>query len=296
MNSNSADFWLHLDHTDSNARRKLEQTGLEPDAIAALLDPETRPRRAHFGNGDVIILRSVNQSPGAEVEDMISLRIWLTRERIITVVLRNLQLVTEARQRIADGMGESSAPDLFLWLANTISERLRETVRSAEVELEDAEDKMLETYDASLANVFREQLRQAVALRRYAEPQLQALKDLQDNPPDWINKPRRLRLREIVNNHQRSLETLIATREHISAALDQLNTMIADRMQRTSQALTIVATIFLPLNLIGALFGTNVGGIPYGGDPMGFWLLTGGFTLAFAILLVVAYTYRNRWL
>jgi zinc transporter len=37
--------------------------------------------------------------------------------------------------------------------------------------------------------------------------------------------------------------------------------------------LTFVTVLPLPFNLVGGLFGMNVGGIPYGDSPHGFWVI-----------------------
>ncbi|SFH67552.1 CorA-like Mg2+ transporter protein [Collimonas sp. OK307] len=37
--------------------------------------------------------------------------------------------------------------------------------------------------------------------------------------------------------------------------------------------LTIVTVLALPINIIASLLGMNVGGIPLGQDPQGFWII-----------------------
>ncbi|MDX1581213.1 MAG: CorA family divalent cation transporter, partial [Alphaproteobacteria bacterium] len=69
--------WVHLDHHSPEVRAWLvEKSGLDPLVCEALLAEETRPRCTPFGEGLVLILRGVNLNPGADPEDMVSLRLW----------------------------------------------------------------------------------------------------------------------------------------------------------------------------------------------------------------------------
>ena len=83
--------WLHVDTAQAGAREWLEAAGLEPLVLRALLAPETRPRCSLHGDGVLMNLRGVNLNPGDEVEDMISLRMWITEKLVVTVQLRQLE-------------------------------------------------------------------------------------------------------------------------------------------------------------------------------------------------------------
>ena len=49
---------------------------------------------------------------------------------------------------------------------------------------------------------------------------------------------------------------------------------MADQTNRNLQVLAIVTTVFLPASLIAAIFGMNVGGLPFVADHSGFgWVL-----------------------
>ena len=62
---------------------------------------------------------------------------------------------------------------------------------------------------------------------------------------------------------------------------------MADQTNRNLQVLAIVTAVFLPASLIAAIFGMNVGGLPFVSDSSGFvWVL----------LLVVAVSAFVFWL
>lgn len=67
-----------MDAGAPDTRVWLEQnlSSLDPLSLDALLQDETRPRAETMQDGTHINLRGVNTNPGADPEDMVSIRIW----------------------------------------------------------------------------------------------------------------------------------------------------------------------------------------------------------------------------
>lgn len=82
--------WLHLRHNPPETESQLNRCGLDPLVVEALVAEETRPRCTVHGSGAVINLRGVNLSPGADAEDMVSVRFWVEEGRVIGVWRRLL--------------------------------------------------------------------------------------------------------------------------------------------------------------------------------------------------------------
>ena len=116
-------LWLHWDRSQEQARRWLfESSGLDEFACGLLLEENTRPRLLPLPNNELLIfLRGVNRNPGAEPEDMVSVRIFADARRVISLRLRPL-LATDAL--IADllaGKGPKTSSELPLELARHLT-------------------------------------------------------------------------------------------------------------------------------------------------------------------------------
>ena len=75
-------LWVHLNFTAPEAQQWItEESQLEEGVGDVLLADESRPRVTAFDDGLLIALRGVNLNPGAEPEDMLSLRIWAEKNR-----------------------------------------------------------------------------------------------------------------------------------------------------------------------------------------------------------------------
>ena len=93
-------LWCHIQWDDESGVAWLRnQSGLYSDIVEALLAPDTRPRctvyKTENGNGVFINLRGVNLNDGADPEDMISIRIWVEADRVISVWKRRLRAVAD---------------------------------------------------------------------------------------------------------------------------------------------------------------------------------------------------------
>jgi zinc transporter len=53
------------------------------------------------------------------------------------------------------------------------------------------------------------------------------------------------------------------------------------------------SVMFLPATLTASIWGMNVGGIPFSGNPNGFWVVVGGLIAAvFALVAIVLFRFR----
>ena len=112
--SNQGAFWLHLDVNDDACRSWLEtESGLEPMIVDALLADETRPRSFSTDHGMLVVLRGVNTNPGQDPEDMVSIRVWIERNRIISTRRRRLLSIIDMQEMLEEGIGPKS-PGNFL--------------------------------------------------------------------------------------------------------------------------------------------------------------------------------------
>lgn len=285
--------WIHGDRNEEGILDRLESLGIdEPEALAAFAAEETRPRYAHFASGDLLILRGVNLNPGARPEDMVSLRFWITPRRLVTLWRRRVFAVGDvATSACQAGKTPLAVSDVVAMLIQRIADRVREVARAMEDELNEIEEQVLDDAGSDCGENLGRLQRRAIWLRRYIGPQVEALSDICASEPDWLDLRGAVRLRELADAASRQLETLDALREHIVLVQDQLSARQNQRTQRTSYVLTVVAAVFLPLNLIASLFGANVAGVPGTTYGPAFWIMVVGMVVLAAIEFVVF-----RWL
>lgn len=269
----STPTWRHLELTDlSGAQGLFADVNKDPAVIAPLLAPETRPRLVPGANGVGLILRGINVNPGADPEDMVSVRIWAGPRQVITVTRRPVIAIAELAAVFQDASHQRPvAAEILVRVVERLSERIRQAVETLNERLDGLEEALLgASAPSSMHEDIKDIRRQAIWLRRFCEPQADALRDLAAAPPPWLGRAQSVRLRECADAHRRIVEHLGAIREHAIVIQDHLDSLAEQDSKRLTYFLTVVAGIFLPLNLVTGLLGANVGGVPGSDSPWGF--------------------------
>lgn len=290
-------LWLHWDRGQVQAQRWLrESSGLDEFSCDLLLEENTRPRFLALPDNEMLIfLRGVNRNPGADPEDMVSVRIFADARRVISLRLRPL-LATDAL--IADllaGVGPKTASELLLELASHLTSRVDDLVTELSELLDDQEDLLDgdERYrpDHGLMLQVR---RRAASLRRFLAPQRDLYAQLARNHQPWFAEDAGDYWNELNNRLTRYLEELELIRERVGLVLEAESRRLGERMNRIMYRFTVIAGLFLPLSFITGLLGINLGGIPGAESPIGFFVACGLMVvLAVGQLLLFR---RWRWL
>jgi zinc transporter len=282
----SGSTWIHLDRSSEKVAAWLvEQSGLDPIVVGALLAEETRPRASAMPGGLLLILRGVNLNPGADPEDMVSLRAWLEKGRLITLRRRRIMAVQEVRDCFLKGTAPKTPAATLIAVIRGLVARAGTVVEDVDDRVSAAEDKLLTSTAAELRRELSDGRRVAIMLRRYLAPQRDTLSRLGVEHKELFDSSELLLLREASDGMARLVEDLDAARDRAAVLHEELSTRLADTMNRNMYLLSIVASIFLPLGLITGLFGINVGGMPWIEDGLGF-----GYVSA-SLLVIGAFQY-----
>jgi len=285
--SNGFEFvWIQLQRENADAIGWLETgSGLDGFIREALTAEDTRPRCTVHGDGAIINLRGVNLHEGADPEDMISIRLWVEKRRVIGVWRRPLYAVADLMASLERGVAPASPGDLVAKLALRLVDRMEPTVADLHEQIDAMED-VLDDPDATFSRAALADLRrQAIILRRFIAPQRDALNTLAIEDLDWLTERDRSRIREAGDKTTRVAEELESVRERAAIVHDQLLERRAEQMNRYTLLLSVVAAIFLPLGLLTGLLGINVGGMPGADSPWAFWAVTAGLMVIGFLLL-----------
>ncbi len=288
-------LWIHLDADHESVLKWLtEKSGLSPLVTEALLEVGTRPRSVVNESGVLAIFRGVNCNPGADPEDMVAMRMFVTEQRIITMRRHRLMAVKDIHESLLSGSGPTTAGEFFVCVVDRITERIGDVVVDIEDRVAEVEDTIVSAETAELRPLLAELRRESISMRRYIAPQRDMLARLTHERIAWLTESDKTLLREIAERTARYVEDIDAARERALIAQEELNNRLSEQMNRAMYTLSIVAAIFLPLGLLTGLLGINVGGIPGTESPWAFLIVT-CFLVVLAIFLV-AWFKKLKWL
>lgn len=264
--------WVHLDYSAEGVEEWLATVAnLDAPVVSALVSEDPRPRCTPHRDGLIIILRGVNANPGQDREDMVSIRIWMEQNTIISMRQRRLISPSQVKEQLEAGCGPAHESELLVELSSRITSLIAEVVGDLEDKMDALEETGMHLEDRSLRTKLSDLRREAVVVRRYLSPQRDAMSILSTLHVSWLQDDFQIHMREVADRTIRLIEDLDAIRDRGIVTNEELTNRIAERMNRIMYFLALVTGIFLPLGLFTGLLGINVGGMPGADHPGAFW-------------------------
>lgn len=286
--------WFHIDYSHASAEEWLAKQGLPEFIVTSLVRVETRPRTLVFDTGTMVFLRGVNTNPGADPEDMVSLRMWIESDRLITVRQRKLMSVQDLRSELETGQGPRNIPELVVSLIEKLADRVATFVDELEDQLTAIEAALEEAINAGLRSQVSALRRQTAVVRRYLAPQREALDSLYRQSKTLFSEDQALVIREHSDRFTRYVEDLDLVRERAVVLQEELLNLVVQEQSTRMYLFSIVAAIFLPITFISGVFGMNVAGLPGVEESGSFWVVT--LIMLLVSVGVIGLLHFKRWL
>ena len=268
--------WAHIYLQDEAALEWLATgSGLDPIIVEALSAPETRPRFTRMGDGAIVNLRGVNLNPDAKPEDMISIRMWVEKGRVVSVYLRPLQAVRSIADRMSRGHGPKDAARFVTELADGLVDRTQPIVAGLNDLLNSYEEQIIDNAGREMRTRLAKLRQRVLRLKRFIAPQREALVTMSRDDAPWLDKRARAKFQDILDDATRHMEELDNMRDRAGVLQDEVESRLADALNKNLYVLAIVSVIFLPLGFVTGLLGINVGGIPGAEYPGSFAIVVG---------------------
>lgn len=294
IKSNKLD-WVHLDANKEEAKKWLlkECKYLDSIIVNALLAEETRPRVEKINEGIFLILRCVNLNEGSQEQDLVSIRMWIDANRIISLQKHGAKSIDDIEKLIISGYEIKDSGDFLCLLLSHIFKRFEVVLSNLDDEMDDVEEKLIDNPNPDLRNDLVDIRMKAISFRRYMIPQRDAVSNLRLLNLGWIGSFYQRQLQENYDQLLRYVEDLDAMRERSQIIKEELINALSDKINKNMYILSVIASVFLPLTFLTGLLGVNVGGIPGAENSNAFYIFCG--FLAFVIILQVLIFRKLKW-
>jgi len=93
------------------------------------------------------------------------------------------------------------------------------------------------------------------------------------------------KLWDTLENYKEMVESLESTYEHLTS----------HRINALMRTFTTLQVIILPMTLVSGLFSMNVGGVPFFGDPRGFWVVFCMIFIPMSLIVGMMFWKKNKW-
>ena len=268
--------WVHLDGNSKTVGKWLqsEVSYLDHLIISALTAEETRPRVMEFETGLLIILRGINLNKNSEPEDMVSVRVWVDAERIITIQRREMKSLFDLRDQVEEGkIIKNSAEFIYNLLYQTLFVT-SPFLYALGNKVDDLEEKIMTTHDV----IFREEVLQIrtklTTFKRYLAPQREAIAKLRICEQSWISGWAKRHFQENLDQITMLIEEVEETRDRAQILHDEIFHGLSEKMNKSMYVLSLVTSVFIPLTFFTSIFSVNIGGLPGLENSFAFWSMT----------------------
>ncbi len=286
--------WVHLDANEEATKEWLERevNYLDHLIIDALIAEETRPRVIEFESGLLIILRGVNLNQNSEAEDMVSIRMWVDGDRIITVQRRDLKALFDLRDQVDAGKTIRNSGEFLYNLLQQIIDVTAPHLHSLGDKVDEVEEKNNSNriYDETMRETVLQIRTSATVFKRYLMPQREAVAKLRVCDHEWINDWARRHFQEHLDQILLMIEEVDEVRDRSQILHDEIVHSLNEKLNKSMYSLSLVASVFIPLTFFTSIFSVNIGGVPGVDESHSFMLML----IAMAVMAVVQMFFLNR--
>lgn len=288
-------LWVDIDQGDKRGREWIARhSELDTTMSSILLAGETRPRSLAGEDGLVVVLRGINMNPGAVPDDMVAVRLYMDKSRIVTSRRRKVLSVADIKKRLLAGQGPKTVGEFLVNFTACLSGRIESAIENIETLIEGLDEKMAAGSPESIRTTLGIVRRQAAAIRRHLAPQRDALDRLARSHAGILSDAEVLALREEGDQLTRHIEDLDLARENALVTQEELMNRVALEQNARMYLLSIVAAVFLPLTFVTGLLGMNVAGLPGTDNPNGF--IYSAIVMVLCFIGLVLYFRWRKWL
>jgi magnesium transporter len=201
------------------------------------------------------------------------------------------------KNRIRQSKGRirnKNADYLFYALIDAIVDYYFVVLEKIGDKLEDIEDDLLENPSMDTLNALHRMKKEVITLRRAVWPLREVVNKLERRDLKLLGHETNIFFRDVYDHTIQVIETVETFRDMISGMIDLYQSTTSNRLNQVMKALTIIATIFLPLTFLTGLYGMNFDYMPELQWHYGYFAVWGLSITVVATMLVIFR--RKRWL
>ena len=285
-NATSEFIWLHFSSPHGIGKNWLQYIEL-PIAFKGVLHDERRSSRlSHSHHGLFAVMNDVTYDPTHRKHPEIS-TLWVSiRQRWLLSAWDNP--LRSVEQLLALISAEKTFPNpltLVIQLLSHQADLLADILRNTSITANSIEEKLAAgelPKRASLGGMRRDLIR----LQRLLAPEPSSLFRLISRPPKWVREEDIDYLHLATENFSVALRDMASLQERIELLEDEIVARVGEKTNRSLFILTSVTVIAVPMTIVAALFGMNVGGIPFKDSTDGFF-----YIFILSIMLTLAATW-----
>ncbi len=290
-----APLFVDLTPDPENLALLRDRFGFHPLALEDAASEDERTKYEDYPDATFIVVHRLGPSPTDEGLQARELHAFLTRDALVTVHSAPIVEIDRVLDQLAnDASLLARGPDFALYrLLDAITDAHFDVADHLTDEIDELSDEVAAstTGDPDLLARILQARRTHSLLRRRLAPQREVLVALARPGEGRIRPETAPYFRDVLDHLLRVTEEIDTGRDLLGSVMDVHLSSVNNRLTLVTARLTLIATIFLPLNFVAGWFGMNLEILPV---PVGKAIAI-GVTLLLPPLLF-AWFHRKRLL
>ncbi|AYD40279.1 dihydroorotate dehydrogenase [Clostridium fermenticellae] len=286
-------YWIHINVKEIDQFKKLIL--VDEESVLECKNFNQSSKISFFDNYTFMVLNILDYDK--EIINSKELNIFLAKDYIVTVYKDNIEILNTL---ISDIMNSKNCfalkktPKvciLLYYILDRIIVNNYDIIASLETKADEIEISILK-------NLKREQIegvinlrRQVYKIRKYLSPLRYIGDSLVGNENLIIDSENRILFINLNKKVEKLMLTLESLVQDLAIVREAFESEIANRTNELMKAFTIIATIFLPLNLITSMHGMNLKGMPFEKLDNGYYYI---IMAMIAISLTLIYIFKKK--
>lgn len=231
---------------------------IHPLTLEDVLNCGQRPKLEDYGSYHFVVMKSLRLAEaGLELEQISFI---LAEHFVITLQEIPGDSFEAVRERLRKGKGQirSAGPDYLAYaLIDALVDEFFPVLETYGEHLEALEDTVIQKATPDTLNEIHQIKRELLIVRRAAWPEREVINALQREGNDLIRPETRVFLRDCYDHTIQVIDMIETYRDLAGGLLEVYLSSVSNRMNEVMKVLTIISTIFIPLNFIAGLYGMN---------------------------------------
>lgn len=283
-------LWLHFSLSNSASELWLQRNLNLPKPFYETLNNEVGSTRLEQDEDSLIaVIYDVLFDFAFDASAVATASLFIQTRLLVSIRLQPLRSIDRLRAAVRTGRVFRSTIELLADLLQEQADVLVDILRQSTLRVDIIEDKLL----ANRITISRIELgslrRVLVRLQRLLAPEPAALFRLLNRPPEWIAEADLQDLQQAAEEFSAAVGDAAALIERVKLLQEELTARVNEQTNRTLFVLTVVTVLALPINLVAALFGMNVGGIPLTDNNYGFLAIVGVLLILTVLLAYLTF-------
>lgn len=287
-------FWLDIESPDDEDYEILEKAfEFHHLTIEDLKHQNQRPKLEEFKHYAFLVLFQAHwdQADIAFREH----HQFIAKDYLVTVHNEPAHVLTELRDRLKESpeLTKDSPGFLTYLVVDSLVDSLFPILERLDVRIDELQDAILQKATPALLSEITRIKHDVIELRRYLGAQRDLFSKLITHSLQLHDQDLTLYWRDVLDHLVRQYETVDSLRDLLTGAMDVYLSTVSNRLNVTMKALTVIASIFLPISFLTGFYGMNYSFLT-GLLESPWWAFWVGVGTMVTSVLVQLYFFRKR--